>query len=380
MLPHPLRFLASLALASLLTSCATYQAEYQILEPATRELPFEGQNILVLDRHWTYYNSQNENEGAAGLIVALIPPLRKLDQKIDSLGQGRFEKQLAQDIPFALSQNFAAIFDQVGKYRVTVHDESLVPPLPEGAKSDPEAFPDPLDQDTLDALIAQHHPDYIIAIEKVFISTSTRENSSKVKIKDKDGKETEEDRYDGHIRVTTSGIFRIYDPVSKLWIDQQNAQDEKIIEWGDEESSSRSDYISDYEASLVQETLFGMFTNYAESLTPHFSHVSHKVFVDTRSAHKVQLQEAAKAFESPANWLEAIPIWTTLLPLENDGPLKAKILYNLSLAAERQENFSQAIEYAEQAILHDASHVFTSNLQRLKTRLADHATALSQLP
>lgn len=379
MFRKPFRILAPLAFASLFAGCATYQAEYDILEPATRDLPFEGERILVVDRHWHYYRSYNENEGAAGLVFALIPPLKKLKQNINNLNQKRWQEQLAQDIPFALSQNFTAVFDQVGKYKVDVHDERLSPPIPEGP-ADPEHFPEPLDQDTIDALVDTYQPDYIIAFEKVFITTSTREESTKVKIKDKNGKESEEDRYDGHLRVVCSGIFRIYDPVSKLWIDQQNASDEEIRHWGDKESSSRSAYLSDYEASMAQDTLFGMITNYAESLTPHYSRVSQRVFVDTRSAHKERLIEAAKAFETVGSWKDAIPIWQEILPLEQEGSLKAKLLLNLSLAAERQEDFALAVDLAEKAVLQSASHVFESNLRRLKQRLQDYTTALSQLP
>ncbi|MDQ8202279.1 DUF6340 family protein [Pelagicoccus sp. SDUM812003] len=376
--PLPLRSLAAIALVCLLTSCASHHATYRISKPATDELPFAGERILLIDRHWTHYQDEADRTLVGSFIVKNTPLIKQLHKRHSRSQEQSIRTALASLLSVSLAIDFVTIFEEFGKYEVM-----LMTSPPAISKPENTAFgelPPPLAASEVGALAAQHSADILLALESVEVVVGEHEEKRIVEEKSKNDEVKKKTYYDGWLRLTCTVVFRVYDPLSGLWVDFKTTSSQSKEEWSDYGSSISSRRIAAMRDALLERSLETAINDFARSLTPHTISVSRKILVDSSSRHKEQLEEAAERFASSAYWKDAVEIWQSLLPLEQPGFLKAKILYNLSLAAEREQDLDQALILAEKAVAESDQGIIRRNRDRLARRVDEQLLFESQIP
>lgn len=349
MKPFSLFYLIAIFTTALLSSCMR-SASLTVLQPARFTVPEHISKLAVVDRSKPSNGWLNVLEGMV-TGEAIGQDRRSREEAVAGLTEGLRNTPRFQVIRTGIEMT--------------------------GAKAGVN-LPQPLSWSEVENICREHRADAVVTIESFDtdnnVSTARRESKSK---DSKTGKETITVRYESDMRTSVRMGWRMYDPKSKIIIDEFITDDyTKSNGSGSTERNAISNLPS--QTSVTRRVAFIGGEHYGMRIAPTFVRVSRSYYAKAKGA-KAEMKQAAR-FAASGSWDKAAEQWKRIYEThQQDKKIAGRAAYNMAVAAEMRSNPVVALDWAKKSWEQYGNKKARSYIYTLENRLNDQRKTDEQM-
>lgn len=239
-------------------------------------------------------------------------------------------------------------------------------------------LPQPLPWSEVENICRQHHADAVVTIESFDtdnnVSTARRESKSK---NSKTGKETITVRYESDMRTSVRMGWRMYDPKSKIIIDEYITDDyTRSNGSGSTERAAVSNLPS--QTSVTRRVAYMGGQHYGMRIAPTYVRVSRSYYGKAKGV-KSEMKQAAR-FAAAGSWDKAAEQWKRIYEThQQDEKIAGRAAYNMAVAAEMRSNPVVALDWAKKSWEKYGNKKARNYIYTLENRLNDQRKTDEQM-
>ncbi|MEO6037794.1 MAG: DUF6340 family protein [Saprospiraceae bacterium] len=208
-------------------------------------------------------------------------------------------------------------------------------------------LPAPLDWREVERICQQYGADAVVTIESFDSDNSSAARRTETKRKNKDGKEYIDVNYDARMRTGVRMGWRMYDPATKIILDEFTTDDylERTAS-GKTERSALSNLPSVVDIS--RRVAYNGGQRYGSRIAPLYVQVSRTYYAKAKG-YSEQMKQAA-TYARSNDWKHAADIWKNIEVRATDNQKAAgRAAFNMAVASEVNGNLELALEWAQKA-------------------------------
>ncbi len=235
------------------------------------------------------------------------------------------------------------------------------------------AFPTPLDWDEVTRICALSDADALLLLEAFDSDSDIGIEMKKSESKDKEGNVVVNIEHLANMKMKVSSGWRIYDPKTKVIIDEHKASDYMDFNAeGKSPEEARSHLIPKRDA--VNKTGVYAGQQYGYRIAPMWIRVSRSYYAKGCDDMKIATRKARAN-----NWDGAAEIWKKLAERSNVEKLKSRNSYNMALASEISGNLDIALMWARKSYEDYGNKKARSYIRVLERRISDEERLKEQI-
>jgi len=344
-----IRFFAfCLLVALLLTSCMR-SASLTVLQPAQMTLPEHISTVAVVDR-------SKPSNGWLNVLEGLVTG--------EAIGQDRRSREEAvRGLTDALTRT----------PRFTVKNTGIEMT---GSKAGVN-LPAPLDWPEIDRICRTYGADAVVTIESFDSDNGASARRVETRTKGKDGKQRIDVRYNAEQRTAVRMGWRMYDPQTKIIIDEFTTDDFLVRDGsGGTERAALSNLPSPVSVSRM--VAFNGGRRYGMRIAPVFVQVRRNYYAKAKG-FKAEMKQAARYAKSD-NWDSAAETWKKIADRPGvDRKAAGRAAYNMAVTAEIKGELDLALEWANKSWTSFGNKKARNYIQTIKQRMNDERKVDGQM-
>jgi hypothetical protein len=341
-------FFSAIAIASL-SSCMR-SASMTVLQPAKFTVPEHIAKLAVVDRSKPSNGWLNVLEGVL-TGEAIGQDRRSREEAVDGLTEGLRNTPRFQVIRTGIEMT--------------------------GSKAGSN-MPQPLPWSEIERVCRENHADAVVAIESFDtdnnVSTVRRESKSK---NAKTGKETITVTYHSDMRSSVRMGWRMYDPQSKIIIDEYTTDDFTV---SDGSGSTEREAVNRLpsQTSVTRQVANIGGEHYGMRIAPTYVQVSRAYYAKAKG-HKTEMKQADR-FAKAGSWDKAAEQWKRIYESNlTNKKVAGRTAYNMAVAAELSGNAILAQEWAKISWEKHGNKKAREYIYTLENRMNDQRKANQQM-
>jgi hypothetical protein len=208
-------------------------------------------------------------------------------------------------------------------------------------------LPEPMPWPEIERICREYGADAVVAIESFDSDNFTSARKVETKRKDKSGKQYLDTHYDSEQRTGVRLGWRLYDPKSRVILDEITTSDEqRRSATGQTERQALGNLPAPVNVS--REAAYFAGQDYGARIAPLYVSVSRNFYAKAKG-FKPQMQKAAR-LATGQEWAQAAEIWQNVVDHPNGNRKAAgRAAYNLAVAAEMEGDLDGALQWARKA-------------------------------
>lgn len=347
---HLLFFSFRLFLLSLFLSSCMKSASLTVLQPAQMTLPEHITTVAVVDR-------SKPSNGWLNVLEGLFTG--------EAIGQDkRSREEAVRGLTDALTRT----------PRFTVKSTGIEMT---GSKAG-NNLPAPLPWSEVERICSEYGAHAVVTIESFDSDNSSSSRRVETKRKDKNGKQYIDISYRAQQRTGVRIGWRLYDPRTKIIIDEYTTNDylEKSAT-GTTERSALNNLPS--QVSVTRTVAFNVGHEYGARIAPIYEQVSRQYYGKAKG-FKEDMAQAAR-FVKSREYERAAAVWNKIEATAGDNQKAAgRAAYNMAIASELTGNLDLALDWAKKAYNTYGNKKARNYIQVIEMRQNDARKVESQMP
>lgn len=343
------KWLDALPLLLLLASCNRH-TNLTVLQPAQMKIPEHIATIAVVDR-------SKPSNGWLNVLEGVLTG--------EAIGQDRQSRTEAV-------RGLSAALTRTPRFAVKNTGIEM-----SGSKAGAN-LPAPLNWPEVERICEQYGADAVVTIESFDSDNAAAARRTETKRKDKDGKEYIDIQYDAHMRTGVRMGWRIYDPKTKIILDEFTTDD--YLErnaTGKNERAALSSLPSGVDVS--RSVAYNGGQRYGSRIAPLYVQVS-RAFYAKAKGYTTQMEQATR-YTQGKEWNRAAEIWKNIEARATDNSKAAgRAAYNMAVASEVDGNLDLALEWAQKAWSKYGNKKARTYIQVIQQRQNDARKVEYQMP
>ena len=230
-------------------------------------------------------------------------------------------------------------------------------------------LPAALDWKEVERICGDYGADAIVCIESFDSDNGASARRVESKSKDKNGKQIINVRYESQQRTSVRMGWRLYDPRSKIILDEF-VTDDYLTK--NASGSTERQAMSNLPApvNVTREVAYIGGQHYGMRIAPVYVNVSRSYYAKAKGV-KSEMKQAAR-YASAGNWDEAAKVWQRIADHPASSPKAAgRASYNMAVTAEMKGDLDLALNWAERAWTKYGNRTARGYIDTIKQRQND---------
>lgn len=333
--------IAQIFLSGFLLSGCMKSASLTVLQPAQMTLPEHISTVAVVDR-------SKPSNGWLNVLEGLVTG--------EAIGQDkRSREEAVRGLTDALTRT--------PRFKVKNTGIEMT-----GSKAGVN-LPAPLEWSEIERICSTYGADAVVTIESFDSDNGASTRRVENKKKDKDGKQIIEVRYDAEQRTGVRMGWRMYDPQTKIIIDEFTTDDYLVRDGsGTTERAALNNLPSPVSVSRM--VAFNGGRRYGMRIAPVYVQVSRQYYAKAKGV-KDEMKQAARLVRGN-NWDKAADIWKKIAERPGvSNKAAGRAAYNMAVAAEMHGELDVALEWAQKAWTSYGNKQARNYINVIKIRMND---------
>ena len=235
----------------------------------------------------------------------------------------------------------------------------------------------PMDWNEVMSICQKYGADALAVIEMFDSDQNVRTRRDDIKTKSKSGRDSIRIEYEADRRLDIKMGWRLYDPKSKIIIDEiVVTQGADSREKAETETKARDRLPSIYR--VIEDVSYKTGLDYGARIAPTWVTLNRTYYGKAKGTYEEKMKQAARYAEA-GDWLKAAEIWQPIAQQKSDLETAGKAAFNMAVANESLGKLDLALDWAKKAYTEFSNKKAKSYIETIKMRQNDERKLEYQL-